>query len=219
MTNDDRAAAITRMVPQLFRASGNACRTWSLLDGVNRSIEKNSDAINNCMAVAGEYRQVCVELIVVQLTALLDRNEKRVSFQAVNRNLNDEVAEILSTQASKALANSAWFPDHCKQDLKKFQDAYRQIDWNDVHGRLKHFRDHAVAHIFEKRFQKTINFGETRALVLAVSRMTEGIGFLNRPHGVLDEGIIEHWTKQTKEVWDGAFRAIASSRVGHGEDE
>ena len=199
------------MVPRLLHALGATFRTFSLLQGANDALISRPLENNIADAVASRYRQVCAELIVVQLNALLDRNHKRVSFQTVHQHLKIEaVREALIADAALKVPDAKWFPDQCRRDISQFMDAYNEIDWADLHGRLKHFRDYAVAHIFEERFQKTVTLGDVKRLVADVTLLGTGLAFLIRPKGIDDEESIRMWTQRTTQVWRAALKNVPS---------
>jgi hypothetical protein len=205
LTDQQCVDLVYRTAPRLFRVLGATSRTFSLLQGANDALIDHPSASGIAVSVASQYRQVCAELIVVQLNALLDR-ERGVSFQTVHRSLKrKEVREILITDAAAKMPEARWYPDHCRKDLDAFLETYESMDWKDLHGRLKHFRDYAVAHIFEKRFQKSVTYGEVKGLIKDITRLGEGLAFLARPNGIGNDETIRMWSERTAKVWNAAF--------------
>lgn len=49
--------------------------------------------------------------------------------------------------------------------IKTFLDTYKSIDWDDAHGRLKHLRNHGIAHLLVTKMNQSVSFGEVKDIV------------------------------------------------------
>lgn len=197
------ARTLFKAAPHLLTGAVKACETFQLLDGTNKAMKFAAAKPLLEGRVAAAHRQACAMLLVVQLNALLDRNEKRVSFQGFYRALAkaDVVNAVISMAGQKDHAATNWYEHNCQEGIERFLTEYRKIDWHDLHGRLKHFRDFAVAHIFAETHKNSINFGESLSLVMSVLRMSQALEFFVHPRRFIDDHVMQDRSRMVEETW------------------
>jgi hypothetical protein len=145
---------IQTSAPRLMKVAGATAISFALWDGVNRALLE-TDTDTDRREIASGYRGDCAFTAVSRLSLLLDRDPKLVSFQTLYAKLRSETAVTLllkrldedefSTSRTAELAGDA---------VQLFLRTYRSIDWQDLHGRLVHFRNRGVAHLTPQKIEK-----------------------------------------------------------------
>ena len=140
-----------------------------------------SDGLNDLLLVPdepdAEWRQPiavmhrdAVMMAALRLTALLDRDLKIVSFQAVYHLLkNPDVVKLLLKEL-EARHGSDDNPPSRADLINDYLATYSEIDWK-VHGRLTHFRNRGIAHLTIEKMQKSVTLPELRTLADILARL------------------------------------------------
>jgi hypothetical protein len=83
-----------------------------------------------------------------------------------------------------------------------FLHTYRSIDWQDLHGRLVHFRNRGVAHLTPHKIEKRVTYAEIKTLSLAVTIMGECMEAAAKGDGVpLRQDEITEWSDRAFAIW------------------
>jgi hypothetical protein len=159
---------------------------------------------------------VAPSLTVVRLALLLDRDPTVVSFQHIYRCLKrPDVVDLLVYRACHASLLAEALDDRIADDVRastrRFLETYTAIDWDDLHGRLQHFRNRGLVHLTPEQIEKRVSYAEITSLVQSVTVLAECLMPLD-PNGVavrLDE--IGDWSDHAKLVWDAAFQTFGSA--------
>ena len=192
-------AFILNNAPRLIKVAAATAISFALWEGVNRALlesENNTDR----REIAAGYRSDCAFTAVSRLFLLLDRNPSQVSFQTIYTKLQSEavVATLLerldefSTSSAVDLANDA---------VQRFLKTYRSIDWQDLHGRLVHFRNRGVAHLTPQKIEKRVAYAELGRLALAVTIMGECMEPFAKDAVPLREEEIREWSDRAFVIW------------------
>jgi hypothetical protein len=131
----------------------------------------------------------------------------QVSFQTLYHKLKSETvaASILeelddnefSTSRTIELANDA---------IQLFLRTYRSIDWQDLHGRLVHFRNRGVAHLTPHKIEKRVTYAELKSLSLAVTIMGECMEPFAKGDDIpLRQDEVTEWSDRAFAVWKGVL--------------
>ena len=92
---------------------------------------------------------------MTRLSLLLDSNSKQVSFQTLYHKLQSEpVAASLLKELDDNEISTARTVELANDAIQLFLRTYRSIDWQDLHGRLVHFRNRGVAHLTPHKIEK-----------------------------------------------------------------
>jgi hypothetical protein len=188
--------------PRLMKVAAATAISFALWQGVNRAlleIENESDR----REIAAGYRGDCAFNLVTRLSLLLDSNLNQVSFQTLYHKLKSETvaASLLkelddnefSTCRTIELANDA---------IQLFLQTYRSIDWQDLHGRLVHFRNRGVAHLTPHKIEKRVTYAELKTLSLAVTIMGECMEPFAKGNDIpLRQDEVGEWSERAFAVW------------------
>ena len=191
--------------PRLMKVAGATAISFALWDGANRALlETQSDTDRR--EIAAGYRGDCAFNLVTRLVLLLDSDRRLVSFQTLYRKLQSEtvVASILkkldedefSTSRTVELANDA---------IQLFLRTYRSVDWQDLHGRLVHFRNRGVAHLTPQKIEKRVTYAELKTLSLAVATMGECMEPFAKGEIPLREYQIKEYSDRAFVIWKGVL--------------
>ena len=142
----------------------------------------------------------------IETVSLLDRDPRLVSFQTLYNKLQSEVVVALllkkldedefSTSRTAELANDA---------VQLFLRTYRSIDWQDLHGRLVHFRNRGVAHLTPQKIEKRVTYAELKTLSLAEAIMGECMEPFAKGGVPLREEEIKEWSDRAFAIWKGVL--------------
>jgi len=192
---------VLKNAPRLMTVAAVTAISFALWDGANRALlesENNTDR----REIAAGYRGDCAFNLVTRLSLLLDRNSRQVSFQTLYHKLQSEtvVASLLkkldegefSTSRTAELANDA---------VQRFLQTYRSLDWQDLHGRLIHFRNRGVAHLTPHKIEKRVTYAELKTLSLAVAIMGECMEPFAKDGVPLREDEIKEWSDRAFGIW------------------
>lgn len=174
--------------------------SFALWDGVNRALLE-TDTNTDRREIASGYRGDCAFTAVSRLFLLLDRDPKLVSFQTLYQKLqSDAVVDAVVGTLDEGDFSTCKRAELVKDAIKRFQEAYRSLDWEDLHGRLVHFRNRGVAHLTPQKIEKRVTYAELKTLAMAVATMGECMEPL--AGGVplrVDE--IKEWSDRAFAVW------------------
>jgi hypothetical protein len=191
--------------PRLMKVAAATAISFALWDGVNRALLETSTNTDR-REIASGYRGDCAFTTVTRLSLLLDSNSKQVSFQTLYHKLQSETvaASLLkhlddnefSTARALELANDA---------IQLFLRTYRSIDWQDLHGRLVHFRNRGVAHLTPYKIEKRVTYAELKTLSLAVAIMGECMEPFAKGEIPLREDQIKEYSDRAFAIWKAAL--------------
>jgi hypothetical protein len=211
---------VQKEAPRLIRVAGITAISFALFDGANRalSLANQQDVHGDAWQTALGYRGNTGLLTVVRLTLLLDRDPNVVSFQHIYSHLKrPDVVDLLVRRACHASPLAEMLEDRIadrvRASTKKFLETYVAIDWNDLHGRLQHFRNRGVVHLAPEQLEKRVSHEAIRSLVHSVTVLAECLTPFD-PDGVLPVRLddIDEWSNRAKETWEAAFRSLGKSR-------
>jgi hypothetical protein len=220
MTSEAKAAAdyVLTEAPRLIRVAGATAISFGLYDGANRALRvaNQEDVHDDAWQTALGYRGDTISLTVVRLALLLDRDPTVVSFQHIYSRLKrPDVVDLLVYRACHASPLAEALDDRIADDVRastrRFLETYTAIDWHDLHGRLKHFRNRGLVHLPPEQIEKRVSYAEIRSLAQSVTVLAECLMPFD-PNGVpvrLDE--ISDWSDHAKSVWDAAFQTFGLS--------
>jgi hypothetical protein len=187
--------------PRLMKVAGATAISFALWDGVNRALLE-SDNNTDRREIASGYRGDCAFTAVSRLFLLLDRDPKLISFQTLYIKLQSEAVVTLllkrldeddfSTSRTAELANDA---------VQLFLRTYRSIDWQDLHGRLVHFRNRGVAHLTPQKIEKRVTYAELKTLSFAVATMGECMEPFAKNEIPLRADEIKEWSDRAFAIW------------------
>jgi hypothetical protein len=204
---DDAVAYVLRATPRLVTATNLTVISFSFLEGARKAFISAPDVTEDTREVADEYCIACEHMTAVRLHLLLDKDEKAVSFQTVYHRLKlPEVAEALA----QLMGDDPFQPQHIEDDvrhsIKQFLCVYRAIDWDDLHGRLTHFRNLGIVHLSKTRPTKTITQDELRTLVGEVKALSESLAVFQSKERFIQEDEITDRSDRATRVWRAALR-------------
>jgi hypothetical protein len=197
--------------PRLIRVAGVTAICFALYDGANRALRcaNQKDVHHDAWETALGYRNDTISMTVIRLALLLDRHPRVVSFQHIHSRLKrPDVVDLLVRRACHGDVLDDRVADDVYASISRFLDTYRKIDWDDLHGRLQHFRSRGLAHLTPEQIEKRVSFAEIRSLVHSVTVLAECLTPFD-PNGVsvrLDE--IDDRSSHAKLVWDAVFRTF-----------
>jgi hypothetical protein len=185
--------------PRLMRVAGATAISFALWEGVNRALldtDKNTDR----REIAAGYRGDCAFTAVSRLFLLLDRDPKLVSFQTLYTKLK---SETVMTLLLKKLDEDDFLDraEIVKDAVQRFLQTYRSIDWQDLHGRLVHFRNLGVAHLTAQKIEKRVTYAELKTLSVAVTIMGECMEPFAKDDVPVREDEIKEWSDRAFTVW------------------
>jgi hypothetical protein len=148
--------------------------------------------------------------LIRRLALLLDADPRVVSFQSVYKCFQrTEVVNALT----RRLCVESLFPARTQRNIRhsvsRFLDTYRAIDWDDLHGRLMHFRNRGVAHLDPKEIESRITSDELRSLVHSVTILGECLEPFASNVVPVRQDEIEDWGDRAAAAWHAATRGRA----------
>jgi hypothetical protein len=192
--------------PRLMKVAAATAISFALWQGVNRAlleIENESDR----REIAAGYRGDCAFNLVTRLSLLLDSNLSQVSFQTLYHKLKSETvaASILKELDDNEFSTSRTI-ELAKDAIQLFLRTYRSIDWQDLHGRLVHFRNRGVAHLTPHKIEKRVTYAELKSLSLAVTIMGECMEPFAKGDDIpLRQDEVTEWSDRAFAVWKGVL--------------
>jgi hypothetical protein len=195
---------ILEHAPRLMTVAAAAAISFALWDGVNRAlVETDDDGDTDRRDIAAGYRGDCAFNLVTRLFLLLDRNPKQVSFQTLYTRLKSEaVVSLLLERLDEA---ELWTSDLANETIQRFLRTYRSIDWEDLHGRLIHFRNRGVAHLTPQKIEQRVTYTELKTLTLAVATMGECMEPFAKDRALLQEDEINERSDLAFAIWKSAL--------------
>ena len=110
-------------------------------------------------------------MAALRATIVLDRDEKKVSFQGVHRRLKSKAVQVsLRKTLAERHGLDETFPPTREELIVDFLATYAEIEWK-VHSRLVHFRNAGIAHLTVDKVSKSVTFDELRKFVSIISRL------------------------------------------------
>ncbi|WP_210253921.1 hypothetical protein [Bradyrhizobium sp. S69] len=170
----------------------------------------SADGLNDLLLMQddpqGEWRQPvavlhrdAVMMAVLQVSSLLDRNDRMLSLQAVHRFLKDAsvVAALLQTLEDRRGPDI--FEPSRTELIEEFRKIYGKIDWK-IHGRLKHLRNRGIAHLTVEEMMKSVTFAELRTFVGIVSGLTATLQHLCQTDTAFRIDISDEYRRMARET-------------------
>ena len=187
--------------PRLMKVAGATAISFALWDGVNRALLE-SDNNTDRREIAAGYRGDCAFTAVSRLFLLLDRNPKLVSFQTLYSKLQSEaVVTLLLKRLDEDEFSTCRNAELTNDAIRRFLQTYRSIDWQDLHGRLVHFRNRGVAHLTPQKIEKRVTYAELKSLSVAVAIMGECMEPFTKDGVPLQEDEIKEWSNRAFALW------------------
>ncbi|MBV9627405.1 MAG: hypothetical protein JO230_04830 [Xanthobacteraceae bacterium] len=206
---DDKAAKqVLAAAPALVKITAETAFSWALWEGANRATMKTEKLSEQTRQIASGYRNSCTLALVVRLSLLLDSDQRVISFQSVYRYL--ERPEVTTALIRRVCADDPM--SHVFQGRKdrtvrasvdRYLRKYRAIDWKDLHGRLVHFRNVAIAHLTPQQVKRHVQYRELRSLVRSVIALSECLEPLLTQSDLVPvrEKQIKETSDQAADVW------------------
>jgi hypothetical protein len=161
-----------------------------------------TDNNTDCREIASGYRGDCAFTAVSRLSLLLDRDPKLVSFQTLYTKLQSEtVVTLLLKRLDDNEFSISRTAELAKDSVQRFLQTYRSIDWQDLHGRLVHFRNRGVAHLTPQKIEKRVTYAELKTLSLAVAIMGECMEPFAKDDVPVRKDEIKEWSDRAFAVW------------------
>jgi hypothetical protein len=222
LSASDAAKSIQDAAPRLVKVAGEAAISWALWDGANRAILEESGLAIIGREIAAGYRNNCALLLAARLALLLDSDERMISFQTVYRHLKrPNVTEALirricaETRLPTSVARTA---NNIRESVARFFESYQALDWNDLHGRLTHFRNRGVAHLTPQEVEKRVTYDELRKLALSVTDLAECLEpFLPDDVVPVREEQITEYSDRALQMWRVSFATPQNFSNAEGE--
>jgi hypothetical protein len=187
--------------PRLMNVAAATAISFALWDGVNRALLE-SDSNTDRREIASGYRGDCAFTAVSRLSLLLDRDPKLVSFQTLYAKLRSEtVVTLLLKRLDEDEFSTSRTAELAGDAVQLFLRTYRSIDWQDLHGRLIHFRNRGVAHLTPHKIEKRVTYAELKTLSLAVATMGECMEPFAKGEIPLREDQIKEYSDRAFAVW------------------
>jgi hypothetical protein len=150
-------------------------------------------------AAAG-FQDGTLLMAALRATLLLDRDETKVSFQAVHRRLKSEsVQAALKQVLAERHGPGDIFPPTRGDLITDFLEAYADIQW-EVHGRLVHFRNFGIAHLTIEKMNKSVTFDELRNFVSIIGRLTTTVQQLCHTPTAYREWMLEEYSDMAQKA-------------------
>jgi hypothetical protein len=168
--NNPDAEFILSNAERLVKVSAVCVISFGLADGLNEAINARRDERSDWKQAAAGFQGDNLMMAALRTALLLDRDETKVSFQAVHRRLRDAgVRSVLLKVLTERHGEDLFSPS--RPDLiDEFFETYSEINWP-VYGRLKHFRNFGIAHLTPAKMSQSVTFGELRTLVQLLGRL------------------------------------------------
>jgi len=207
------AEDVENLAPRLVKVAAHTAIAFGLFDGARRALGTVGDIPEDARQVALGYRGDAVSMAVVRLVLLLDSDPKIVSFQSIYRHLKrPEVVDALVQRGCSKSLLAEVLSDRTGREIRdsveRFLAVYRAIDWDDLHGRLQHFRNRGLAHLTPEEIEKRVTYAEIESLVRSISILAESLmPFYQNGMAVRVDEIAE-WSDRAKSVWDAMLRNL-----------
>ena len=205
---EDAAVHVLQAAPRLIKVTAATAISFGLWEGAHRVLVRAPATAQDAHDIANGYCGVCALMTVVRLALLLDASPRVVSFQSVYKRLaRTEVVNVLTRRLCAESLLPAHTQRNIRQSVSRFRDTYKAIDWNDLHGRLKHFRNRGVAHLDPQEIESRITGDELRSLVHSVTILGECLEPFAPNVVPVRQDEIEDWSDRAAAVWHTAARA------------
>jgi hypothetical protein len=182
---------------RLMNVASVTAISFALWHGVNRALLECTDE-TDVREIAAGYRGDCAFTAVTRLVLLLDRDPKQVSFQTLYSRLQSEaVVTALLERVDDEFSTPSTFSDA----VERFLLAYRSIDWQDLHGRLVHFRNRGIAHLTPHKIERRVTYAEIESLSRSVTIMGECMEPFAKDGIPLREEEIREWSDRAFGIW------------------
>jgi hypothetical protein len=204
---ENAAVHVLQAAPRLIKVTAATAISFGLWEGAYRVLVPAPTAVQDAHEIATGYCGVCALMTVARLALLLDANPKVISFQSVYRCLQrTKVVNALM----RRLCVESLLPDRTQTNIRhsvsRFLETYRTIDWDDLHGRLKHFRNRGVAHLDPREMESRITSDELRSLVHSVTILGECLEPFAPNVVPVRQDEIEDWGDRAAAAWRNAFQ-------------
>jgi hypothetical protein len=169
--------------------------SFGLADGLNEAIKASSGERNDWHQAASGFQDGTLLMAALRATLLLDRDETKVSFQAVHRRLKSKAVQAALKQAlAERHGLDEFFPPTRDELIADLFKTYAEIEW-EVHARLVHFRNFGIAHLTVDKMSKSITFDELRKFVSIISRLTTTVQQLCHTPTAFRDWMLEDYSK------------------------
>jgi hypothetical protein len=208
---DDAVAFVLSGAPRLATVTNLAAISFSFLEGAKQALSVIiGNASDEVREVGDDYCIACEHMTVVRVHALLDRDDRTVSYQTVHKRLMfPEAVEALVRRMCDDPFQSRNIEDDVRGAISQFCRVYGTINW-ELHGRLSNFRNQGIAHLGRRRPSQLVSHDELRGLVRLVQDLADCLSpFRSNVPPVRDEEITER-VKRATMIWQRAL--LAGSR-------
>jgi hypothetical protein len=208
---DDAVAHVLSAAPRLATVTNVTVISFSFLEGAWEAMINAPNLTEEVREVADEYCLACKHMTVVRVLALLDRDDRAISYQGVHRCLKlSEVVEALVERMCDDPFQSQHIEDDVRHSINQYCRVYATINW-ELHGRLTHLRNHGIAHLNRKRPRRAITpitHDELRGLVCLVNDLAECLSPFRPKVSPVREDEITDRVDQATMMWQAVFRAL-----------
>lgn len=207
---DDAVAHVLSGAPRLATVTNLTVISFSFLDGAKTAMINAPNVTEEVREVWDGYCIASEHMTVVRVHALLDRDDRMVTYQTVHRCLKrPEVLDALVQRMCDDPLQSRHIEDDVRYSINQFCSVYGTINW-ELHGRLTHLRNQGIAHLSRGHQVKTITQDELRGLVLLVKNLAECLSpFRPSVPSVREDEITDRVNRATM-MWQTALRGGAS---------
>lgn len=190
--------------PRLANWANVTVISFSFLKGAWQAIINAPISTEAAREVFNDYWNACGHMTVVRICALLDRDERVISYQSVYRCLErDEITDALV----RRLCDDPPFhvEDDVRRSINHFLRVYRAIDWK-LHGRLINLRNFGIAHLCSGRSMGEITLDELGNIVRVVKDLAECLSPFRTDVPFVHEDEIADRVKRATMMWRASFR-------------
>jgi hypothetical protein len=193
--------------PRLATVTNLTVISYSFVEGAWKAMLNAPNVTEEIREVAVGYCVACEHMTVVRVHALLDSDDRAISYQSVYRCLKlPEVVEALVQH----MCDDPFQPQHIQDDvrhsIKNYCRVYGTINW-DLYSRLTHFRNLGIAHLSRRPLRRVtpITQDELRGLVCLVKDLAGCLSPFCPNVPPVREDEIAHRVNRATMLWQTAF--------------
>ena len=206
MSPGDEIKFVLSNAPRLMKVAGATAISFALWEGVNRALLESKTNTDR-REIAHGYRENCSFTAVTRLAVLLDSDPKQISFQTLYRRLqSDTLVTAILADIDGAMLSTGAAVENARYAIELFLKTYRSIDWQDLHGRLIHFRNRGVAHLTPHKIEKRVTYGELETLCRDVAIMGECMEPFSGGEVPLRQDEIKDYVERAFAIWRDTLR-------------
>lgn len=180
---EDASSAVDRLqrwAPLLRGRTEQTASSFALYKGPNDAfLATQGQDRSEAALIADRYRMEAAMLAIIFLYSLFDRNKGKVSFQHVKALLAraDVQEELVRRYSASGPGRRSALKDEARRFIAAFVERYAEFDVL-AYGRLKHFRNLALAHLTEDAVSEYARSGELEALTRLACALQKQLSLL-----------------------------------------